>query len=86
MGSGGFFPRGVKRQGREADHSPQSIAKIKMVELYIYSPIRLHSVVLDLLSPGTTLGIRKVVSPVVNFKVTVRPFRIKALLRTDIRR
>jgi hypothetical protein len=34
--------RGVKRQGRETDHSPPTI-----VGLYIHSPIRLHGVVLN---------------------------------------
>jgi hypothetical protein len=40
---------GVKRPGREADHSPQSSAEVRMVELYIYSytSIRLHDVVLN---------------------------------------
>jgi hypothetical protein len=28
MGTGGFFP-GVKRQGRETDHSPSPNAKVK---------------------------------------------------------
>jgi hypothetical protein len=46
---------GVKRQGREADHSPPSSAEVKeCVELYLHSPIRLHGVVLRL-STGTTL-------------------------------
>jgi hypothetical protein len=29
MGSGGFFPRGIKQPGREADHSPPSSADVK---------------------------------------------------------
>jgi hypothetical protein len=38
---------GVKRPGREAGHSPPSSAEVKeCVELYLHSPIRLHSVVL----------------------------------------
>jgi hypothetical protein len=38
MGTRGSFP-GVKRQGREADHSPPSSAEVKeWVELYIHSP------------------------------------------------
>jgi hypothetical protein len=37
---------GVKRPGREADHSPPSNAEVKeWVELYFHSPIRLHGVV-----------------------------------------
>jgi hypothetical protein len=39
---------GVKRPGRDADHSPPSIAEVKVcVELYLHSPLRLHSVVLS---------------------------------------
>jgi hypothetical protein len=44
-----FFP-GVKKQGREADHSPPSSAKVKYG-----GAIRLRSVVLNCLSTGTTL-------------------------------
>jgi hypothetical protein len=37
---------GVKRPGREADHSPPSTAEVKeCVEIYLHSPIRLHGVV-----------------------------------------
>jgi hypothetical protein len=43
----GSFP-GVKRPGREADHSPPSSAKVnECVELYLHSPLRLHGVVLS---------------------------------------
>jgi hypothetical protein len=39
---------GVKRPGREADHSPPSSAEVKeCVELYLHSPIGLHGVVLS---------------------------------------
>jgi hypothetical protein len=35
----GLFPRGVKRPGREADHSPPPNAKVKeCVELYLHFP------------------------------------------------
>jgi hypothetical protein len=45
MGTGCSFP-GVKRTGREADHSPPSTAEVKeCVKLYLHSPIRLHGVV-----------------------------------------
>jgi hypothetical protein len=45
----GTLSLGVKRPGREADHSPQSSDEIKgWVELYLHSPIRLHGVVLSL--------------------------------------
>jgi hypothetical protein len=39
---------GVKRQRRGADHSPPSNADVKNdVDLYIHSPIRLRSAVLN---------------------------------------
>jgi hypothetical protein len=38
----------VKRQVREADHSPQVSTEIKKnMTVYIHSPIRLHGVVLN---------------------------------------
>jgi hypothetical protein len=38
---------GVKRPGREVDHSPPSSAEVKQcVELYLHSPIRFYGVVL----------------------------------------
>jgi hypothetical protein len=46
----GAFPPGVKRPGREADHSLPSTAEVKeCVELYFHStpPIRLHGLVLS---------------------------------------
>jgi hypothetical protein len=44
----GVLSLGVKRPGREADHSPLSSAEVKeCVELYLHSPIRLHGVVLN---------------------------------------
>jgi hypothetical protein len=47
MGTGGSFP-GVKRPGREADHSPPSSAEVKeCVELYLLFPIHLNGVVLN---------------------------------------
>jgi hypothetical protein len=46
---------GVKRPGREADHSPPSSAEVKeCVEVHLHSPISLHGVVL-LSSTGKTL-------------------------------
>jgi hypothetical protein len=54
MGTRFSFP-GVKRLGREADHSPPSSAEVKeWVELYLNSPMHLHGVVLSY-STGTTL-------------------------------
>jgi hypothetical protein len=39
---------GVKRPGREADHSPPSSAEVEeYVELYLHSSLRLHGVVLS---------------------------------------
>jgi hypothetical protein len=47
---------GVKRLGREADHSPPASAGVKKMYIYIsIPPIRHHGVVLNLLSTGTTL-------------------------------
>jgi hypothetical protein len=46
MGTRGCDP-GVKRPGREADHSPPSSVEVKeWGELYFTPPIRLHGVVL----------------------------------------
>jgi hypothetical protein len=48
MGTRDSFP-GVKRPGREADHTPPSSAEFKeCVELCLHSPIRLHGVVFSL--------------------------------------
>jgi hypothetical protein len=39
MGTGGFFPGGKVRPGRDADHSPPSSAEVKYeYELYLLSP------------------------------------------------
>jgi hypothetical protein len=47
VGTRGFFP-GVKRPGREADHSTPSSAEVKNVWSYISTPlIRLYGVVLS---------------------------------------
>jgi hypothetical protein len=41
----GALSLGVKRPGREADHSPPSSAEVKeCVKLYFHSPIHLHGV------------------------------------------
>jgi hypothetical protein len=43
----GTLSLGVKRPGRESDHSPPSITEVKeCLELYLYSHIHLHGVVL----------------------------------------
>jgi hypothetical protein len=42
----GSLSLGVRRLGRETDHSPPSSAEVKeCVELHLHSPIRLHGVV-----------------------------------------
>jgi hypothetical protein len=47
MGTGGPF-LGVKRPGREADHSPPSSAEVKYAWRYTSTPpLRLHGVVLS---------------------------------------
>jgi hypothetical protein len=38
MGTWDSFPRGVKRQGRESDHS-RLVPRSRIVELYLHSPI-----------------------------------------------
>jgi hypothetical protein len=44
----GLFPRGVKRPGREADHSPPTSADVKKMWGYTSTPpIRLHGSVLN---------------------------------------
>jgi hypothetical protein len=41
------FTLGVKRAGREADHSPPASAEVKeCLQLYLHSPVSLHGVVL----------------------------------------
>jgi hypothetical protein len=37
MGFGAFFSPGVKRQGREADHSPPISAEVKKTWIYTFS-------------------------------------------------
>jgi hypothetical protein len=45
----GVFSPGIKRPGREADHSPPSSAEVKeRAELYLHSPVHLHGVMLGL--------------------------------------
>jgi hypothetical protein len=48
----GTLPPGVKRPGLEADHSPPSIDDVKNGRA---TALRPHGIVLNLLSPGTTL-------------------------------
>jgi hypothetical protein len=53
MSTRGFF-LGIKRPGREADHSPSSSAEVKeCVELYLHYPIRLYGVVFNLKKNST---------------------------------
>jgi hypothetical protein len=44
IGTGAVSPM-VRRQGREAYHSP--LYKLRMVELYLHSPRHLHGVILN---------------------------------------
>jgi hypothetical protein len=44
MGTGGSFP-GVKRPGREADHSPPTSAEVRKMGFYTSTPRRRDSVV-----------------------------------------
>jgi hypothetical protein len=47
MGTKGFFPRVVKREGSETDHSPPSRAKVKNDGVISPLPIRLYITVLN---------------------------------------
>jgi hypothetical protein len=38
MGTGGSFPGGKARPGRDADHSPPSTAEVKNKKLYLLPP------------------------------------------------
>jgi hypothetical protein len=38
MGTGGFFP-GIKRHGREADHSPPTSVEVKKMPIYTFTPL-----------------------------------------------
>jgi hypothetical protein len=38
MDTGGSFPE-VKRQGREADHSPPTSAEVKKMRIYTFTPL-----------------------------------------------
>jgi hypothetical protein len=38
---------GVRRQAREADQSPPFIYEIRMMEVYLSTPVHLHGVVLN---------------------------------------
>jgi hypothetical protein len=52
----GLFPPGVKRPGRETDHSPPTNAEAKNTWIYTSTPpISLHGVVLNLIRAGTSL-------------------------------
>jgi hypothetical protein len=42
MGTGGPYPGGKARPGRDADHSPPSSAEVKNEELYLLPPKRHH--------------------------------------------
>jgi len=52
MGTMGSFPGGVKRPGREADHTAINCRDQECVELYFHSPIRIHGAVLRVEAQG----------------------------------
>jgi hypothetical protein len=54
-GYGGALSPGVRRPGREVDHSPPTSAEIKKMWIYTSTPIHLHGIVLNYLRTGTTL-------------------------------
>jgi hypothetical protein len=44
----GALSTGIKRPGREADHSPPATTEVKKnVDINIHSPIRLHGIMLN---------------------------------------
>jgi hypothetical protein len=43
----GALSPGVKRPGREVDHSSPTSAEVKKIWIYTSTPIRLHGVMLD---------------------------------------
>jgi hypothetical protein len=43
----GALSPGVKRPGREDDHSPPTSAEVKKIWIYTSTPIRLHGVVFN---------------------------------------
>jgi hypothetical protein len=43
----GILSPGVKRPGREVDHSPPTSAEVKKMWIYTSVPVRLHGVVLN---------------------------------------
>jgi hypothetical protein len=47
MGTGGPFPGGKARMGREANHSPHLVPRSRMTRSYTSSPLRLHGVLWD---------------------------------------
>jgi hypothetical protein len=54
----------VMQPGHEADHSPQTNAKVMKIWIYIYiSPLCLNDVVLNQLSIGTSLPLNMVTNP-----------------------
>jgi hypothetical protein len=39
MGTGGAFSPGVEWLGREADHSPPTVAEVKKMWIYTFTPL-----------------------------------------------
>jgi hypothetical protein len=80
MCTGALSP-GVKRPEREVDHSPLTSAEIKKMWIYTSTPTRLHGVVLNYLSTGTTLPFILTVRPVLEITSTEREADAEGMLR-----
>jgi hypothetical protein len=55
VGTWGSFPHEVKRLGQKLTINLCLVPRSRMVELYLQAPIHLHHVVLNLLTPRTTV-------------------------------
>jgi hypothetical protein len=51
----GIVSPGVRGQGHEADRSPHPMSRLRMMELYLHFPIRIHGVVFTQLGPRINL-------------------------------
>jgi hypothetical protein len=47
LGTAGEVSRGIEWPGHDADHSHPSNAEVRIVELYLQSPIRFHEALLN---------------------------------------
>jgi len=70
------YSQGVRRSGREADHSPPPSTEVKNVWSYTFiPPIRLHDVVLKL-STGYVFTVWYLLKHRDNFNFTLRIFTL----------